>query len=385
MAKRRGNHEGSFYKYPNGRWRAQVTINGRQYQSVFPTKADAQRWVRDLVRTAEMGGSPETSKMRLRDWVERWMKMRDIAPTTRKRDEDILRKHILPALGNTPISKIRRGQIELWLAEQREHTSSANAMRVLAVLRAALEKAKEHGLILTNPCAGISLRVERYQPVWSLDDIRNIVQASVGTRLRNIIIIALTTGMRMGEIIALRWSDIDWTGKRILIRYQVQWVDNRPQFVPPKSASGQRTISIDPYTEMALKDQYQQVHLWKQGATQWEEYDLVFPTTTGVPFRQENLGKLFRALLRRAGVSNRIRFHDLRHVHITLLAQSGVPLRDIQVRVGHADARTTYEIYTHALQNVSGVQVASALESVLSKNLVIGGIGVAEDLGELQG
>jgi len=379
--KRRGNREGSFYQYPNGRWRAQVTISGKQYQATFATKAEAQRWVRETVRLVEMGGMPDITRLRLSDWMERWMKTRDVAPRTRERDEQILRKYILPSLGHCRLGNLKRGQIELWLADVRKQASSATAARVLAVLRASLGKAKDQGLILANPCEGISLRVERYAPIWGLDDIRRLVQACIGTRLQNIVICALTTGMRMGELIALRWSDVDWAGNRILVRHQVQWVSGKPAFVPPKSASGRRAIAMDPYTELALRHQREQVELWKQGISGWQEYDLVFPTTTGVPFRQENLGKLFRALLKRAGITNRLRFHDLRHVHITLLAQAGVPIRDIQSRVGHADARTTYEVYTHTLQSISGSQVASALDAILSKNLVTGAGDVAGELG----
>ncbi len=358
-------------------------ISGRLYQAIFPTKSEAQRWVRELVRTIELGGTPDTTRLRLSEWLEQWMKMRIIAPRTRQRDEEIVRKHLVPAFGHYRLSKLRRGEIEMFVADLAEKTSPATALRVLAVLRAALGKAKEQGLILSNPCEGITVRTERYTPSWRIEDIKAIVDASSGTRMQNIIVFALTTGMRMGEIIALRWDDIDWLGRQILVRYQVQWTGNQPSFVPPKSASGRRNIVLDPYTEAVLRDQQEQIALWRQGVSEWHEYNLVFPTLSGVPWRQENLGKEFRKIAKRAGITYRFRFHDLRHAHITLLAQAGVPIRDIQARVGHADARTTYEVYTHALQAVSSEQVRAALGTLFSKKSVTEGEDVAGELGQL--
>jgi integrase len=187
-----------------------------------------------------------------------------------------------------------------------------------------------------------------------LDDkqVRTLLLTARGSRYEALFRMAVTTGMRESELLGLRWSDMDWDGKRVSVQRQLQLIDGKYVFTNPKSAAGRRVIALGEGMINALRH-HQTVLADERRAVgdHWVENDLVFPSTRGTPGDKHNLLKAFKRLLEAAGLPD-IRFHDLRHTAATLLLQQGVNPKVVQERLGHADISMTLSVYSHVLPSM---------------------------------
>ena len=175
--------------------------------------------------------------------------------------------------------------------------------------------------------------------------------------------LASKLGLREGEIIGLKWSDLDWGRGRLKIQRQVQRIKGQGLvFSEPKTQFGNRVIAVGPITLEKLQEHREQQELEKAIAIQrWQENNLIFPTTIGTPRDPHNLLKCFKEVLRKAGLPD-MRFHDLRHTSVTLILNDiGAPIKEAQHRAGHASPSTTINIY--------GGETTSKLDEVVARNL----------------
>jgi len=180
--------------------------------------------------------------------------------------------------------------------------------------------------------------------------VRNLLLVSKGTNLEALLHLAVTTGLRMGEIIGLKWEDLELNSATLKVQRQVQRQTGRGLvFSQPKSAKSRRVIILGSTTIEKLKLHYHQQH-WSRliAGERWEENDLIFPNTVGKPMEQNRLLKEYKEILRQAGLPI-IRFHDLRHTAATLMLQAGIHPKIVQETLGHADISLTMNTYSHAL------------------------------------
>jgi integrase len=177
--------------------------------------------------------------------------------------------------------------------------------------------------------------------------------------------LALTTSMRQGELLGLKWSDVDWEKGTLLVQRQLQQVENKGYaLVPPKTKAGKRQLKLGEASMAQLAAQRERQQIAKAVAgNRWQENDLIFPTTIGTPLDNHRVMHEFKKILRKAGLPD-IRFHDLRHTSITLLLELGTPVNTVQRRAGHSKASVTTDIYGHA--SVRGQeQAAEAIEDLV--------------------
>jgi integrase len=202
----------------------------------------------------------------------------------------------------------------------------------------------------------------------SPDEVRRLLEAASGDRLEALYVLAINTGMRRGELLGLKWSDVDLEGGRLSIRRTLTRTDNgkRVTLGEPKTKGSRRTVRLTQRAIEALRS-----HLERQlgdieaAGDLYYDRGLVFTTETGTPINPSNLRqRSFAPLLKRAGLPH-IRFHDLRHTCATLLLSKGVHPKFVQELLGHASIAITLDTYSHMLPGM-GDQTATAMEDALS-------------------
>jgi integrase len=185
------------------------------------------------------------------------------------------------------------------------------------------------------------------------------------TRFEALFWMAVATGLRQGELLGLRWSDLDWQTRRLHVQRQLQRIKGGHEFSEPKSAAGRRVIVLGEETIRKLREDLDFQTKEKQNAKElWHENDLVFPSTIGTPWDHSNLYKNYKLFLKKADLPD-IRFHDLRHTAATLMLQQGVHAQIVQERLGHADITLTLNTYSHVLPSMQE-DAAEKLDELLT-------------------
>lgn len=253
--------------------------------------------------------------------------------------ESCLRTHLEPFFGETPLSRIGREEIESFMAaKSQEGRATKSILNYLGFLHSIFSFAERRGMVRGNP---VKL-VDKPQPSGADPDIRFLTDEELddllacvptdarGSTERTVYLTAAVTGLRQGELIALRWCDVDWSAARIRVRQNYV----RGEFGTPKSRRSSRSVPMADRVAGALDRHFQ------ESAYQGDE-DLVFAhPQSGLPLDRSRLLKRFKAAAKRAGIRD-IRFHDLRHTFGTRMAAAGVPLRTLQEWLGHRDFKTT--------------------------------------------
>jgi integrase len=198
------------------------------------------------------------------------------------------------------------------------------------------------------------------------DQARAFLSLAEMTRYGALYKLALHTGMRQGELLGLKWADLDWVNKRLQVKRQVQRIPGKGlSFTEPKSAAGRRVITLGKNMVERLRNHYnEQILIQKNAGEKWQENDLMFPTKLGTPMHPTSMYKDFKALLSENDLPD-IRFHDLRHTAATLMLQQGIHPKVVQERLGHADIALTLNTYSHVLPTMQE-DAAEKLEEILT-------------------
>jgi integrase len=239
---------------------------------------------------------------------------------------------------------------------QDELASGASAIwtrRTRDVLRNALNHAVKWELVSRNAAAVVTPpKVEVHEPtILTPEQLHLFLTAIRGERLEGLYRVALMLGLREGEVLGLRWQDIDAEHSKLKVTHALQRVDGAWQLVRPKTAKSQRTLPLPPSLVATLKQhKIQQLQERLVAGNRWAEHDLVFPSSVGTPISLRNLYRSFQRLLERAGLP-RMRFHDLRHNCATLLATLKIEPKTAMEILDHSNLHTTLMIYTHVLDD----------------------------------
>jgi integrase len=222
------------------------------------------------------------------------------------------------------------------------------------VLSTALNQAVDDGFIPSNPASRVKKAVKREQaPMRSLsqEEASRLLGAAVGTRDEALLTLAVRTGMRQGELAALRWEDVDFTGKpSVTVRRSA---DTRTKTRVSTTKTGkERKIHIGPRTVEILKAHRARQLKERMAATSWADPGLVFPNTKGKIRRRDSVMRSLRRFLEEADLPADVRFHDLRHTTGTLALRQGVPLHTVSRMLGHSDPAMTLRRYAHVLEDM---------------------------------
>lgn len=373
MAKRiRGNKEGSISQRSNGRWRAQVSQeDGKRVSRDFRTKAESQLWLRGIQGDFEKGYDYQSSKMLLKEYLKTWLETCETAlrPKTAYDYGNILQKHALPVLGEIALKDLTITKIEKFYAKLIEAGIGARTIRLIhSILHRALEKAVMNGILVRNPTSNATLPRYKHAEMQVLDEmqVNELLLAASESPFEALYHLAVKTGMRQGELLGLKWSDLQWGSGRLFVRRQVQDVRGQGRiFQEPKTRAGRRTIQLGENTLQVLRVHYECQVLHKNDAGDlWKENDLIFPSKVGTPMDPSNLRLDYNKVIVRAGVP-KIRFHDLRHTAASLMLNNKVPVIVVSKILGHSKPSITLDIYGHLYNEMQG-DAARLMDSMLS-------------------
>jgi integrase len=277
-----------------------------------------------------------------------------VRPTTYRGYEGLIRGYAVPAMGHHLLGDLHPLHVQRLEGAALQRVSAGTVLNLHLVLVQALNQAVRWGLIASNPAKGAQPpRPRRPEPVVVSPDLaRKILAVTEGTSLALPVGIALATGMRRGEILGLRWGDLDDGYTHAFVRRTLQATHGGLRFHEPKTRRSRRSVAlpemIRPYLRRERADQ--DVRRVRYGE-RWRDSGLVVCARWGAPVYPDTVSSTFRALRRRAGLPE-IRFHDLRHAHATLMLLGGVHPKVVSERLGHASVGITLDIYSHVLPSM---------------------------------
>ena len=349
----RGRNEGSIYQRTSGKWRAQISTNGKRRSKSFTKKDDALSWLSKMRNEIDGGLDIDGNNLTVREYVQMWLNSAksSLQESTSYQYELTVRNHIIPNIGHIRLKDLRLITIEGFYGQLLESGIGVRTVRyVHAVLHKALEKAVNYGYIIRNPAHGANLPKYTHAEMNVLDatQVTQFLIAARGSKYEALYYLAIHTGMRQGELFGLQWSDLQWNSGNLHVQRQVRRVPKHGwKFGNPKTKAGRRTIKLGEGTLNILRQHRElQKILKKFAGDRWQENDLIFPSSTGTPGDPSNLRKDFLMVLEKTGVQ-KIRFHDLRHTAASLMLNNGVPPIVVSKILGHAKPSTTLDVYGH--------------------------------------
>lgn len=374
---KRANGEGSVYRRGPRSWEARITVgygqDGRQIRKFFygKTRAEAQDKLSRALADAKEGLAPCDDRQTVGQFLKRWLKdcaKPSVRPSTYTRYEQAVRLHLSPKLGQIRLVDLSHKDLQRFMNQKLEEGLSPRSVQILhATLRAALNRAVLWGDVRRNVARVVQPPRSSPKPVdpFTPDEARAFLKAVEGHRLQALFVLALATGLRQGELLGLRWQDIDLEEGMLSVRYALGRRDGGYCLVEPKTRQSRRTIALPEIAIEALKThRSRQVQERLAVGPGWTELDLVFTTDRGQPMNSRAPYGQFRRVLETAGLRPQ-RFHDLRHCCATLLLVQGVHPRLVMETLGHSDVGITLNTYSHVLTELKR-QTAVQMDAVLS-------------------
>jgi integrase len=305
------------------------------------------------------------------DFLEHWLELKKppkLRIGTWNRYRDYIMLHTVPTLGRVKLKQLTPQHLERLYAQQlAAGASSSSVHHQHKVIKTALKHALRQGLIVRNPAELVDPPKMARPEISPLSEVqaRRLLKEVESDRLVALYVVALATGMRQGELLALRWQDVKLSARSISVCRSVRWVP-RTGFVwnEPKTKRSRRTISISPQVVVALRlHQMRQQGERERLGTAWRYQELVFTTAIGTPLESRNVLRNFHRHLEVTGLPH-IRFHDLRHTAATLLLSQNVNPKVVSEMLGHSSVSTTLDIYSHVLPHMQH-DASMAMESML--------------------
>ena len=348
----------------------------RRYVSA-KRKGDAEMALRQAMADADRGLVFDADNLKVGEYLDRWLSdsvCDTVKATTFERYEQITRLHLKPALGRVKLKALTPAHVRGLYREKLEAGSSARTVRyVHTTLHKALKQAVMDGLIPRNVTEAVKPPQSSREEMHPLtpEQAKLLLQTAhdTGDRLEALYVLAIHTGLRQGELLGLKWDDVDLDDGSLQVRRTLTITKNGPVFTTPKTTGSRRSVKLTSKAIEALKSHLERQlteidrfgSLWSPG----DSDGLIFASETGEPLDRRAVTKLkFKPLLKRAGLPE-IRFHDLRHTCATLLLTRNVNPKIVSEMLGHSTIAITLDTYSHVLPNMRD-QAAAAMEEVLS-------------------
>jgi integrase len=329
----------------------------------FTTKRAASAALAEAVAALHKGTYVEPSRQPLRDYLQGWLASERLRlrPGAYDACELHVRAYIVPRLGDVPLRDLNRPILRKFYADLRTSgrlrgrggLSGKTVHNVHRTLSRALSEAVVDQLLVRNPAVSAHQQPPSpEQPTWSAAQLRAYFAAVAGDRLAAMWRVAATTGMRRGELVALRWSDVDLDRGRIAIARQRAKGAGTVATGPTKTSKARRLLPLDGRTTDALrrhrKEQDAERELWGEA---YEDHGLVFCLANGRPLHPDAVTARMKRNARKAGLPW-IKLHGLRHTYATLMLQAGVHPKVVQERLGHSSITVTMDTYSHAIPSM---------------------------------
>jgi len=375
LSRKRGNGEGSITKRKDGRWMARYTVQtakgprrkhiyGRTRQEVAEKLSKA---VSERVGGLVFDGDHETLEAYLQRWIDEVLRGTVKQPTL-ENYAYIARLHIIPELGRVRLRALKSRDVRRLYREKLDAGLSPRTVQIIhTVLRKALQQAVRDDVLPRNVCDAVTAprKTKKEMQPLTPEQAKRLLENVHEDRLRALYVLAVTAGLREGELLGLRWEDVDLERKLLHVRRQLTRTRDGLSFTAPKRGKA-RVVRLTDMAIAALKIHREaQNEERARAGSLWEETSLVFTSTIGTPVDVGNLTyRSFRPLLKSADLP-RIRFHDLRHTCATLLLSKGTHPKIVQEMLGHANISMTMDTYSHVLPDMQEKAV-SAMDDALS-------------------
>lgn len=358
---RRGQGEGSIFRRSNGRWAAEITLEGGQRKTFYgKTRQEVATKLSAAQRHLDQGLPLVAERQTVEQFLASWLETRraELVVETWRRYEQCVRLHINPQVGHVKLARLTPQQIQHVYARcLAEGLSTTTTRHVHAVLHRALESAVRLGLVARNVADMVDAPRKQRVEIHPLtrEESRQLLATAEGDRLETLFVLALATGMRQGELLALRWRDIDLERGRLSVMATLKRREGRAVWAQTKTKQSRRQISLAPPVVEALRQHRhrQRIERLAAGAAwqEWEDLGLVFVDEIGMPLTDWHIRNRLWRLLRQASAP-RVRFHDLRHTCATLLLSQGVNPKIVSEMLGHSSVAITLDIYSHVLPDM---------------------------------
>ena len=383
MAKKRANGEGSIRKRKDGRWEGRYTAGhdletGKAiYKNVLGrSQAEVKEKLKQAIGEAQALDVTKAGKYTVGEWMEVWFQdyaKIKVRPSSHQTYQGYIHNHIRPNIGDIPLEKLTsldlqkfykkllaQGRVDRVEAKGQPKGLSAKTVRnIHQILSSALKLAQGQRLILSNPAEGCALPRMEHQEMKTLTTVQlaSFFREARDSGVFELYYLELATGLRRGELLGLKWEDIDLERGDLRVRRQVSRINGEVVEAPLKTKNAYRTLPLAEDTVSVLKEQRKKV-----GNSPW-----VFPSPSGGPISPDSVLHMLHRVLKRAGLP-KVRFHDLRHTFATLALQNGVDVKTVSGMLGHFSAGFTLDTYAH-ITSAAQRQAAQTMGSVLSETL----------------
>ena len=380
MGRRRSNGEGTFFKRKDGRWAAQVSVTlpngrtkrayiiGRDYNTVKAKYKDALDKENRKIPYVE-------KEWTVAEYLDYWLdevQANRIRETTLVGYKSTVKKYIKPALGGHKLKSLSVFDVRNALSELKKKGCSAQIRRrFMQILSPCLVCAMREELVYRN----VAKLVEwpKYTPkeivMWTVEQATEFLQAVKEHPHYIAYLLLLTYGMRRGEVIGLRWCDIDFDNGLIHVRQQIQRINGFNKAKDLKTKNSRRVLPLIGDIRSALLEH---ANKWNITVTKFNPYfehstqDTVIVSQAGTPLETRNLERTFHALRKKVGLP-RIKIHVMRHIAATMLKDLNLPVKDVQLILGHSDIATTLKIYQHGTLETQHTALSALHEKLLNQ------------------
>ena len=372
---KRGNGEGSITRRKNGGWMAQFTVytaNGRKRKTLYgKTRQEVATKLAKALSDREGGLVFDAEGLKLGEYLGRWLEdsvKGTVRNTTYERYEQISRMHIVPMLGGVKLKALSPTHVRGLYKEKLSSLSPRTIQYIHVTLHKALKQAVRDGLIPRNATEAVKppqVPREEISPM-SPEQVKMLLDAASGDRLEALYVLAVHSGLRQGELLGLKWDDIDLEAGALHVRRALTTARGGPRLAAPKTKGSRRRVSLTGAAAEALKGHLEcQLEEIDRAGSLWQENGLVFASEASAPLdRRDVTSRRFKPLLERAGLPH-FRFHDLRHTCATLLLTQNVNPKVVSEMLGHSSIAITLDTYSHVLPTMQD-SAARALEEALS-------------------
>jgi integrase len=351
----------------------------QMWESGFKTITDARKRLTELEHQRNTGKLVRPGKTTVADYLRRWLQdyaKGNLSPKTTQGYESIIEMHIIPALGKITLTQLKPEEIQRYYSEKLSNgqcdgsgaLTSTTVSHHHTCLHRALKMAVKWNLIDHNPCDAVIPPRPQHTEMHTMneDEVKLFLSAARSTSYYCLFYVSLFTGARRGELLALRWSDVDLFEAQIHItRSVLQLRDRSLIYKAPKTSKGRRMISLSPSTALILRRHKQEREACCATLIiPFEPDSLVFCQLDGSSLLPDSVTQAWTRLIRKTGLKH-FRLHDARHTHASLLLKQGVHPKIVQERLGHATISTTLDLYSHV---APGLQEAAAakLDDILA-------------------
>ncbi|MBI2916489.1 MAG: site-specific integrase [Chloroflexi bacterium] len=352
-------------------------------QAVKGTKREAEAKLAEMLHQLDTGAFVKPGKLTLAELLDDWLQAHvavNTRPRTRESYEGIIRAHIVPALGQIPLTELSPAAIQRFEATMLQDgyrggraLSARTAVSVHRVMREALQYGVRMGLLARNPCDSVSppRPVHKEMSTLEAEGIRHLLEVARGTEYYPLFLVAVHTGCRRSELCALRWSDLDLSLCTLSVSRTLHTLrGGKVHIGEPKSRKGKRVIALPPTAALELRA------LWERQAGEavllgvpFTGDRLVFSEPDGRPFLPNRVTHAFAKIAARAGCPH-ITLHGLRHAHASLLIAQNVPLFVVSRRLGHSSVAITGDVYGHLVQGMEQ-EAAGRFEEALAPRTAV--------------